>query len=170
MFKKFLAGLLVALMLMMSCVGVHASSSDQAVFEPLMIPLFDKTATGWFSTSTNRALFAATMAIEIIDDEREAMGNVVTEAIISGDVYVSMDADGDLQVYYWSDSAYVLAIYAPSIETVICAMGYGSVSSTSGTMASLYSQGTIGTYYAVTSTEIYTGLETLQALLDSLLN
>ena len=168
MMKKFLAALLVAMLLMTSCLVVHADSTETK-FGALLLPMFDKSLSTWMSSESNRGLFVATMAVEILANAPDHFDQLVLDAISGGDCYVAMSPDRSMiVVLYFSDSGFLLAVYGSTSQNVEVRLGYNRISNTAAMMASLQADGMIGTYYLVPDAAIWNGVDTVGALVDSL--
>ena len=166
MLKK-LAAVLVCIV-MMACVTV-GFAEDADVVEPTLLKLFGKSKFSWYATAENRALFAATVSLEVMSDEKPEYGEIIVEALTTEEIYVA-DTGDDLIVVFWGKEQYILALYSPDLEVILVSAAPSPSASSLRIMNELKNSGNVDSYYNIGFEEYMDALDRLDTLVSGLLD
>ena len=168
MFRKWVSGLLVLVMLLgVLCIGAAEENSTRSI-EASFLSLGKHTASEWCENEANRIVLAALAGVDIVASEyKDEFSVTVNSAVQEGSVYVETNGSRVI-IYFFGEESMVAAFYSPKKETLdVSTFDIAAPSSyASGMVMRMMQREESDTvYYEVDGEDI---LAAIQALLESL--
>ena len=117
--KRISALLLITLTFLLPFFSSNASGEDISC-EPIVLNIFDYSASEWLDTYTNRAMFAVAACCDVMiaEPNSDRINNIVSEALVSDAIFIVNLVDLGLNAAFLGDNETLMITYTPLFETL----------------------------------------------------
>ena len=117
--KRISALLLATLTLLFPFFSSNASGENISC-EPIVLNIFDYSASEWLNTYTNRAMFAVAACCDVMiaEPNSDRINNIISEALVDDAIFIVSITDLGLNAAFLGDNETLMITYIPLLETL----------------------------------------------------